>query len=133
MRVLKEEWKRLKQGKPGSRFRDLYEARRKQRRHPWSRVLFIAIGVVLVAVGAVAGLIPGPGGVVFVTVGVALIARELETAARVLDWCEPRLRRRWGRLRRWWARSGIFTRIAVVLAGGLVLGACGYLGYAWLY
>src|SRR5688572_14423689 len=89
MRVLKEEWKRLKQGKPGSRFRDLYEARRKQRRHPWSRVLFIATGVVLVAVGAVAGLIPGPGGVVFVTVGVALIARELETAARVLDWGEP--------------------------------------------
>ena len=96
---LKDDWRVLKRGKPGHRFGDLYEARRKRLRNPWARGTTVAGGVVVVAIGGVAGLVPGPGGIIVVAAGLALIASEVYVASQALDWCEPRLRRAWRRLR----------------------------------
>lgn len=129
----REDWDRLKSGSPGRRFEDLYEARHARKgRSTAVRAITLVAGVVLTLVGPIVGLIPGPGGIVVFAVGVGLLACELRPAARALDWCEPRLRAGWKRVKRTWKRASRISRTAVSLLGVLLIGACGYLVFAWM-
>jgi hypothetical protein len=100
LEALKSSWRRVKAGRPGTRFREVYEARR-HRGGPLSasRVIAIAIGLVLLFAGLAIGWLPGPGGFVSV-IGCALLAAEFWFFARLLDWSELKLVGIWRRLRK---------------------------------
>jgi len=132
MSALKADWRRLKRGKQGHRFQDLYDARRQHKGGGASKILSIALGVLLVAAGPVAGLVPGPGGIVVFLLGLGLLARDVRFIARALDWCEPRLRRAWARTKKVWTRSTALTRVALCLLALTVIAGGGYLGYSWM-
>lgn len=129
---LRGEWQRLKRAAPGQRFQAMYRARREQQRHRWERPLWILAGSVLVLLGPAAGLVPGPGGILVLLLGLAILARELGAAARLLDWCEPRLRRAWRWTKRQWRHMPSLARAAVMGAGVALIAGCGYLGFRWL-
>jgi uncharacterized protein (TIGR02611 family) len=130
--ALREDWSRLERGTPGHRFQAVHDARRRRQENGWSRPLWLVAGVVLVALGPVAGVIPGPGGVVVFFVGLALLARELRPVARLLDWCEPKLRASWKRGKAGWRRASTVQQLGLVLLGMTLVAGFSYIGYAYL-
>ena len=94
---LKAGWRELRHGKPGRRFRDRYERRRNERRHPgehkWS---VIVVGALVILAGIVLLPLPGPGMLV-VAAGALLMAEESSALARALDALEVRVRALSGR------------------------------------
>ncbi|QIF02644.1 PGPGW domain-containing protein [Roseimicrobium sp. ORNL1] len=130
---LKEHWHELKSSRPGHRFQDRYNRRRKEHRGSfhWGRWLNILGGVLLLLVGLFMLAAPGPGLLVEVA-GLSLLGSEFLTLARFLDWAEVRLRKILSWARRWWKRSGWLARGTVILVICLMLAgvACG--GYVFL-
>jgi len=120
----KVEWRRFTAQRPGRRFRDRHDRRRKHRanRPWWSRPLNLIGGVVCLAVGAVLAVAPGPAVVFFFLAGI-LFANESRTTARVLDWIDVRVAplvawvgRKWRRLS---PRSRRFA-VAGMVGGGIL-------------
>ena len=95
---LPADWRALRQGTPGRRFRE-HHARRRTAHGALTHRLTIAGGVMLMGLGLLLVLTPGPGIVVF-GVGAALLAAESVAAASMLDALELRVRRALRRLRR---------------------------------
>jgi hypothetical protein len=96
MSGLKEDWRRLKRGKSGSRFVDFHRFRceRWAGKWPLERILMIALGGFLFVGGLAIGWLPGPGGFVAV-IGAAMLGVEFLPIAKALDWSEVRARDAW--------------------------------------
>jgi hypothetical protein len=120
--TIRANWRCLREGDPGHRFRALYEQRRRNReggsaaRH----VVPIALGVVLILAGIAVGWVPGPGGFIGIF-GVALLATEFKPLAKLLDWTELRLRAAWRVL--WQERSAPARVLIGLCAVGIAAGA----------
>ena len=84
-------WRRLIDGKPGSRFQERYLRRRQTPSGRLRKCLVIVAGALLVIVGIILLPAPGPGALIMLA-GATLIAQESLAAARVLDRVELRLR-----------------------------------------
>jgi uncharacterized protein (TIGR02611 family) len=133
LRELRDDWRCLRRGTPGRRFQDAYRRRRQGGgRSKAYRVLTLVAGVVLTIAGPIAGLVPGPGGIVLFLLGVALLASEVRPAARLLDWCEPRVRAGARRVKRAWTRSAAVTKVSVCLVGLALASGIGYAVYTWV-
>ncbi len=94
----KEHWQRLKESKPGHRFKDHYHQCQQSRSGGFSlRAVFImSLGTLVLLGGIVA--VPGPGpGWLIILLGLGMFAGESKLIASLLDWVEVRLRRagRW--------------------------------------
>ena len=94
----KEDWRRLKESKPGHRFKDRYHQRQQSRSGRFSlRAVFIlGLGTLILLGGIIA--VPGPGpGWLIILLGLGMFAGESKLIARFLDRVEVRLRRaaRW--------------------------------------
>ena len=87
---LPADWRELRQGAPGRRFRE-HHARRRTVHGALVHRLIIAGGVMLMGLGLLLVFTPGPGLLVFAA-GLAMLAAESAAAARVLDALELRLR-----------------------------------------
>jgi hypothetical protein len=96
-------WTHVKEGRPGHRFQDHYHHAREAhgRSAMWKRALKIVGGVLALLIGLVEIVFPGPA-FVFIIVGGAMLATESLRIARIMDWCELRVRRLWTYLRRRW-------------------------------
>ncbi|HSI62923.1 MAG TPA: PGPGW domain-containing protein [Candidatus Saccharimonadia bacterium] len=130
--ALKKHWKELKSSRPGHRFQDRYERRKKEHRSSfhWGRWLNIGGGLILTLTGIFLLAVPGPGLLVSV-VGLSMLGSEFLTLARFLDWAEVKLRNIFQWSRRWWRRSGLVGRASVILLGCLLAGGVVYGGYAF--
>lgn len=117
---LKKNWKTLKEGEHGERFRAFYDERQKNRSSKAARFVTVGIGVVLIVGGAAIGWLPGPGGFVAIF-GLALLAQEFRPLAAALDWIERQIVRLWRGFRGLSvaSQSGIVTT-ALILSGGVV-------------
>ncbi len=92
--TLKHDYKLLRDGNPGRRFRDYTDERRRRRSGSFSvgRVVSFLVGISLIAIGLGIGWLPGPGGFLAI-VGLALIAQEIPWIATALDAIELQIRR----------------------------------------
>src|SRR5688572_11104237 len=101
--TIKKKWRQLRRGPPGRRFQERYERNQRDRasRSFAGRYLPPAIGLVLLAAGVAFSILPGPG-LPLLLVGGGLLAGEFSGVARVLDWCEVRLRKLFNRVAGWW-------------------------------
>ena len=99
--TLKNNWRQLRHGKPGRRFRDFYTYRAEHRSGPFSaaRIAMIVIGIALIAGGVAIGWLPGPGGFIAIF-GFALLAQEFRPIAVAMDWSETILRKAWAKFRK---------------------------------
>lgn len=127
---IKKHWRELRSSRPGHRFQERYERRKKEHRGTfhWGRWLNIGAGVILTLAGIFLLAAPGPGLLVAV-VGLSLLGSEFLTLARFLDWAEVKLRKWFARIRQWWRRSGWMARASVILFGCLLAGGVAYGGY----
>ena len=98
LKSMKESWHELKEGRPGSRFRDYYDDRKENRSSRGGKIASIAGGLVLVIVGIAIGWLPGPGGFVAI-IGLALLAKEIRPIAAAMDWSERVLTKCWDKIR----------------------------------
>lgn len=91
---IKQDYKRLRDGLPGHRFRRYVDERRKRRsgKHGVRRVVNGLLGIALILIGIAIGWLPGPGGLLAI-IGLALIAKEVPWIADVLDALELGIRR----------------------------------------
>jgi uncharacterized protein (TIGR02611 family) len=94
----KEDWRRLKESKPGHRFKDHYHQRQQSRSGRFSlRAVFImGLGILVLLGGVIAVPLPGPG-LLIILLGLRMFAGESKLIASFLDWVEVRLIRaaRW--------------------------------------
>lgn len=128
---LQQDWHQLRTYPPGQRFRRRFEARRRepQRVRSWGHWLGLGVTImILIAIGIVLTVLPGPA-ILFFLLAAALIAGESRSMAWLLDWVELAARAGLRRAAAWWRSRRSLERLAAALAGGLVLGAGGFLGY----
>jgi hypothetical protein len=130
---IRDDFKQLRRGKTGRRFRDFYDFRQQQRRPGLSpvRVFNICFGIALVIGGAAIGWLPGPGGFIAIF-GLALLAQEFRPMAVLLDWLEPKLRAVWRWLVRTWRRMSSSGRVAVAMTIAITSASMGYAAYSLL-
>jgi uncharacterized protein (TIGR02611 family) len=125
---IKDHWQDLKAGQPGQRFQDHFERRHESGSNPLRKVLFIGGGALIVAAGIFFLPAPGPGFVI-IFLGGGLIAQESKAAAKVLDWCEVRIRA----VAEWavgiWKRASTPVRAAIAVLGLVIAGSAGFLAY----
>jgi uncharacterized protein (TIGR02611 family) len=128
LQAIKDHWQDLKRGQPGQRFQDHFERRHESGSHALRRVLFIGAGALIVAAGIFFLPAPGPGFII-IFLGGGLIAQESKAAAKVLDWCELRVRAvaDWGI--GLWQRSSTPARAAIAGLGLVMAGGAGFLAY----
>ena len=127
---LRKHWRIFKNGRPGSRFQKLYEAR-KESGGP-ARIAFLAVGILLFAGGVVLLVIPGPG-LPLIAFGAALLAQQSLWLARLLDRAEPILRRLVRKAVAAWKHAATPVKAAIVSVGGLGAAAAAYVGYLWFF
>jgi hypothetical protein len=123
---LKKHWRIFKNGRPGSRFEKLYEAR-KETGGP-ARIAFLAAAILLVAGGVVLLVIPGPG-LPLIAFGVALLAQQSLWLAKLLDRLEPVLRRLARKGKAFWKKAAPPLKAALVSGAALVAAAAIYGAY----
>lgn len=90
--VTKENWRHLKDGRPGRRFRDYYNLRKDHRRGRWAKLATITGGILLILFGLAVSWIPGPGGFLAI-IGLAMITKEIRGVAAAMDRAERTLLR----------------------------------------
>ena len=119
--LLMAEWKGLRRGRPGSRFRDRYESARrsKERITVIGRLVRIGLAMVAFAIGVVLMFIPGPAILFFLIAG-ALLATESRALALLLDRLEVGFRVVGTAGLRRWRRLGLAGRMIVVLIGAAI-------------
>ncbi|HXG91375.1 MAG TPA: PGPGW domain-containing protein [Blastocatellia bacterium] len=125
---LKQSWRHLKEGKPGQRFESEYRRRKQSRQSPFSRIIFVVIGLLLIAAGIFFLPAPGPGTLIL-ALGGGLIARESLIAARVLDWLEIKIRRVLASALKLWAKSPLRIKVLIVVLALIVLAALAFVAY----
>jgi uncharacterized protein (TIGR02611 family) len=125
---IKAHWEDLKAGRPGHRFQDHYKKRHETHSSPWRKILFLGGGALIAAAGIFFLPAPGPGFLI-IFLGGGLMAQESRVAARVLDWCELRVRAVIDWAVGIWQRAGVPVRVAIVLLAAGVAAGAGYLAY----
>lgn len=99
---LKEEYRSIKSGDPGSRFTDHYKQHKESEGdNPtwWSKFGYVAIGLVLLIAGGLLSIPPGFPGFLLWIPGLALLAARSKVLAMMLDRTEAWGRRVWARLK----------------------------------
>lgn len=99
MATIRQYARRLKDGRSGRRFLDLYDFRQDDPPTPAVRFGLWLMAVLLVGGGLAIGWLPGPGGFIAVF-GLAIIAMEFRAVAVLIDHAERSGRRAWAWLRR---------------------------------
>jgi uncharacterized protein (TIGR02611 family) len=129
---MRENWRELRESKPGQRFKDRYRRRRQDEQgHILWRIFLITLGAVIALGSLVLAPLPGPGwGTVFI--GLMILAGELLPAARFLDWLEVRLRKLGRYVYKIW-RASVWGKIAVILVSALCVAAVAYVVYLLLF
>ena len=114
--TLISEWRELRQGRPGRRFQDGYEAsRRTKNRVTWlGRIVRLGMAVVALALGIILVFIPGPA-ILFFAIAGGLLAAESRQLARLLDWTEVQIRKVAVYLRARWIKLSLGGKIIVGL------------------
>jgi len=130
---LKKQWRSLKRGQPGRRFKARYDAGRNARKDAsWGFKVFrlarIIMALALVAVGIVLMFIPGPAVLFFLLAG-SLLAAESLMIANVLDWAELRMRAAFSWLKRHWIKLHLAGKMAVTGLAATAAGGCAYAAY----
>ena len=131
---LKEDWRHLKHGEPGQRFKDRYylSQRRYRGRFTFWRVLNIGVGSGIALGGMLMVIAPGPGWLA-IFLGLGMLGGELLPVARFLDWIEVRART----LVRWvgvsWNSIPVVGRVLIVLAILMIVATSVYGGYYFLF
>jgi uncharacterized protein (TIGR02611 family) len=131
---VKKHWHELKRSRPGHRFQERYERRKKEHHGSfhWARWLNIIGGTLVILAGVFMLAVPGPGMLVAV-VGLSMLGSEFLTLARFLDWSEVKLRKMFSWARRWWKGAGWAMRTSLILLACLVAAGAIYGGYAvWM-
>jgi hypothetical protein len=121
----RKNWRELRRGRPGHRFRGWYErAQRKKPRFRLARRIALIISAALCfAIGVVLAVMPGPAFVFFILAG-GLLATESKTIARLMDRIEVLVREIWSWVKRTWVKLPFAARILVVCAAiGCTAGA----------
>lgn len=126
MNAIRAHWRRLRDGEPGRRFRDMYEARQDRRGGAFTlgRLAMLSLAIVLIVGGAAIGWLPGPGGFIAI-LGVALVAQELYPAAWAADRGEILLRDVWS----WFLSLALAAKAGVVAAGLALTAGALYMGF----
>ena len=94
LKTIKDDYRTLRDGVPGKRFRNYADARRERRDGHFSpsRIVYFAVGILLIVVGLGIGWLPGPGGFLAI-IGFAVISQEFPFVADMLDSFERVIRR----------------------------------------
>jgi len=125
---LKRYWKELKRGTPGKRFQQQYQKSHDSGSSPLRKALFLGGGALVIAAGIFFLPAPGPGWAI-IFIGGGLMAQESKRAARVLDWCELRIRA----VVKWamniWTRASTPIRAGIVAIGLIVAGGAVFAAY----
>jgi uncharacterized protein (TIGR02611 family) len=128
LHAIKEHWNDLKHGKPGKRFQDHYKKHHESGGHFWRKAFFLGVGALIVAAGIFFLPAPGPGFLI-IFLGGGLIAQESLPAAKLLDWCEVRVRA----VAEWalgiWKRASMPARAAIAFFGLVIAAGAGYAAY----
>ena len=134
---LRENWRQLKDGEPGRRFRDVCDGQQHRSSGGLlaARLFAAGAGALLIVAGVFLMPAPGPGWAT-VILGLALLATAWRPAARLLDWAEPRARSAWDRVKTRWHDASVTEKmtigtVAVVVAAGLMVAAYVAIG-SWL-
>jgi hypothetical protein len=125
-------WFRLKNGRPGSRFHDFYLHRQHQRGPGlhWSKVASLAVAIVVTALGALLIPAPGPGTGVFI-LGLGLLASEFKFAAHALDRVEASLQPLLNKIRPRWERIPGSMRVVIEISIGIASATLSILAYRY--
>jgi Putative transmembrane protein (PGPGW) len=131
---LKEDWRHLKHGEPGQRFKDRYylSQRRNRSRITFWRVFNIGAGSGIALGGLLMVIAPGPGWLA-IFLGLGMLSGELLPVARILDRIEVQLRKlvRW--LREAWNNTPVVGKALILLAILTVVAASVYGVYHFLF
>jgi Putative transmembrane protein (PGPGW) len=131
---LKEDWRHLKHGEPGQRFKDRYylSQRRNRSRITFWRVFNIGAGSGIALGGLLMVIAPGPGWLA-IFLGLGMLSGELLPVARILDRIEVQLRKliRW--LREAWNNTPVVGKALILLAILTVVAASVYGAYDFLF
>jgi uncharacterized protein (TIGR02611 family) len=131
---LKEDWRHLKHGEPGQRFKDRYylSQRRNGGRFTFWRVFNLGVGSGIALGGLLMVIAPGPGWLA-IFLGLGMLGGELLPVARFLDWIEVRLRK----LVRWvsvaWNSTPGVGKALIVLAILTIVATSTYGAYHFLF
>ena len=125
---LKKQWAEFKRSRPGSRFRDRYERRKRSPTTWWVRLIEIGLAIVMVLLGIFFAVAPGPASVFFFLAG-GLLASESKTVARLMDWIEMKSRAIGAWARRHWRRLSRAAKGAVIAIVAACSAACGVAAY----
>lgn len=127
LKSLKRQWRELRKGRPGQRFRAQFEQNKRATagKSRLRRCLPIFAGAGLLIVGIFLCLIPGPG-VPFIVLGAGLLAKRFRAVASALDWLEVRLRQMKRRATAWWRQASIPARGAAALLTTAAIAGVGY-------
>lgn len=98
MATIRQYAQKLRGGRPGRRFQDLYEFREEDPPATAVRVGLWLVAVLLIGGGAAIGWLPGPGGFIAIF-GLAIVAMEFRSVAVILDRLERLARDAWAWLR----------------------------------
>src|SRR5215208_7313379 len=131
---LRENWRHLKHGEPGQRFKDRYylSQRRNRSRITFWRVFNIGAGSGIALGGLLMVIAPGPGWLA-IFLGLGMLSGELLPVARTLDRIEVQLRKlvRW--LREAWNNTPVVGKALILLAILTVVAASVYGAYDFLF
>ena len=131
---LKEDWRHLKHGEPGQRFKDRYylSQRRNRSRITFWRVFNIGAGSGIALGGLLMVIAPGPGWLA-IFLGLGMLSGELLAVARILDKIEVQLRKliRW--LSEAWNNTPVVGKALILLAILTVVAASVYGAYDFLF
>jgi hypothetical protein len=131
---LKEDWRHLKHGEPGQRFKDRYylSQRRNRSRITFWRVFNIGAGSGIALGGLLMVIAPGPGWLA-IFLGLGMLSGELLPVARILDRIEVRLRKLICWLRETWNNTPVVGKALILLAILTVVAASVYGAYDFLF
>lgn len=131
---LKEDWRHLKHGEPGQRFKDRYylSQRRNRGRITFWRVFNIGAGSGIALGGLLMVIAPGPGWLA-IFLGLGMLSGELLPVARILDRIEVRLRKLICWLREAWNNTPVVGKALILLAILTVVAASVYGAYDFLF
>jgi len=129
------QWKKhlrdFRKAPAGERFVRRYRAQKGSGR-PWTRIVFVVVGLVLIVGGAILLVIPGPG-LLVIAFGGALVAQEFLWVAKALDWLELVLRKLFRAGKRFWKKASTLARAAITAGAALCAAGAGYLAWLWLF
>jgi uncharacterized protein (TIGR02611 family) len=124
---LRENGRRLKAGRAGTRFLDCFHYKQELRdKHgPIYRRIDIALGLTIAVIGLIMVPAPGPGWII-VFIGMALLAGESEKVAKLMDRGEQFLRRMRAKSKRFWRRASLAMKSSITIAAGALVSVIAY-------